>query len=325
MTAPARAGAAGRPRRLHDAEANTATSRPDEAAALPERLAAVEAGIRADRHRLPAAVVEEIARLWAAGATVSGIAARTGVSTHIVRDRLRRAGALEYLFRNRHRHVQEVLERRGAELIAAYLAGATVAALAARAGVSFYTVREYLVAHGIAIRNHRRRARAIFEARGDEMIAAYEAGASMTALAASAGMTPHMIRAYLVARGVAIRDYRGRARAILEARGDELIAAYGAGASMTGLAAGAGVSHITIRAYLVAHGIAIRGLRRRSWEVLERRGAELIAAYEAGATLEALGAEAGVGYRPLRAFLVAGGVALRPKGGGYRKRQNSGG
>ena len=47
-------------------------SGPDRAAELLERLAAIEAGIHADRHRQPAAVVEEIARLRAAGATVPG-------------------------------------------------------------------------------------------------------------------------------------------------------------------------------------------------------------------------------------------------------------
>ena len=84
-------------------------SRPGGSGALLERLAAVEAGIRDDRHRQPPEVVEAIARLRAAGESVAG----AGVSPHIVRLRLHRAGALECLFRNQHRHVQDVIGRRG--------------------------------------------------------------------------------------------------------------------------------------------------------------------------------------------------------------------
>ncbi|MEN6343161.1 MAG: hypothetical protein ABFC89_11460 [Methanospirillum sp.] len=69
--------------------------RSGKSAALAERLAAVEVGIRDDRHRQPTGVLEEIARLWTAGATVSEVAAGAGVSPHIVRDRLRRAGVLD--------------------------------------------------------------------------------------------------------------------------------------------------------------------------------------------------------------------------------------
>ena len=88
-------------------------SRPRVSGALLERLAAVEAGIRDNRHRQPPEVVEAIARLRAAGESVAGISAGAGVSPHIVRDRLHRAGALECLFRNQHRHVQDVIGRRG--------------------------------------------------------------------------------------------------------------------------------------------------------------------------------------------------------------------
>ncbi len=122
---------------------------------LLERLAAVEAGIHADRHRLPAAVVGEIARLRASGATVAAISAETGVSKDIVRDRLRRAGALGHLWSEQHRHVQDVFERRGAELVAAYRAGATITALAAEAGVCTTTFSTFLVARGVRLRNDR--------------------------------------------------------------------------------------------------------------------------------------------------------------------------
>ncbi len=228
------------------------------ATALLERLAAIEAGIRDDRHRQPAAVVEEIATLWAAGETVPGMAARTGISREIVRDRLRRAGALEFLFRNRHRHVQEVFERRGAGLIASYQAGASIAALAARAGIGHQTLANYLVANGVTLRHERLRARQKLEARGAEMIAAYEAGATLAALGRDAGVTPRTFKTYLAAHGVAIRDPHQRVREILEARGAELIAAYEAGASVAALAGEAGVCSPTLSTFLEARGVRLR-------------------------------------------------------------------
>jgi hypothetical protein len=57
------------------------------------------------------------------------------------------------------RHVGEVLGRRGAELIAAYEAGAPVSDLAIRAGVSSPTVRAFLKAEGVALRDDRGRSR----------------------------------------------------------------------------------------------------------------------------------------------------------------------
>lgn len=45
----------------------------------------------------------------------------------------------------------------GAELIAAYEAGATTADLAARAGVCAPTIRKFLKAQGVALRDDRRR------------------------------------------------------------------------------------------------------------------------------------------------------------------------
>lgn len=59
------------------------SSRSDAMAALHERLAAAEADIRDDRYQLPAAVVGEIARLFAAGATVT---VHTGTGTNTATD-----------------------------------------------------------------------------------------------------------------------------------------------------------------------------------------------------------------------------------------------
>jgi DNA-binding CsgD family transcriptional regulator len=209
MSVPALAGEDGRPRPLDDGAAMTAASRSDAMVALAERLAAVEADIRAVRHRLPAAVVEEVARLFAAGATVPEIAVRTGVSPHIIRDRFLRAGVLEYLHRNRRRHVRDVLERRGAELVADYLAGESIAALAADVGVNFHTIQAHLVAEGVTLRRTDGSALKRLNARSAELIADYEAGTSMRAPAARLGLNPRPVQAFPASKGVALRHDRG--------------------------------------------------------------------------------------------------------------------
>jgi lambda repressor-like predicted transcriptional regulator len=197
MTGPSRAGVAS----------------PDGAAPLAQRLAAVEARIHEDRHRQPAAVVEGIARLWSAGATVSAIAAETGVSPHIVRDRLRRAGALEYSWRERHRYAREVLGRDGARMIEAYEAGASMHSLAVGAGVSGTALRRFLVAEGIPLRSSTRGGqRKDLDAGRAELVAAYEAGAPIPTLADRAGVSYPVILRVLKEEGVALRDDRGRTR-----------------------------------------------------------------------------------------------------------------
>ncbi|MEN6342194.1 MAG: hypothetical protein ABFC89_06490 [Methanospirillum sp.] len=291
------------------------------AAALPGRLAAVEAEIRDDRHRQPAHVVEAIARLWSAGAGITAIAMAAGVSPYIVQDRLRRAGVLDYRHRDQRRHVREVLERQGAQLIAAYEAGAPVHALAAGAGISGSTLREFLAAEGVTIRRSRGQAQAVLEARGAELIAAYERGSTLKAVAAEAGISAAQLRAYLVEHGVAIRTRRGRAWALLEARAPELIAAYEEGATLEILAASAGVCETTVGRFMTAQGVVLRGRHQRVQDRLGRRRADLVAAYQRGATIAVLAAEAGVTPRTLSAFLVAQGVRLRHDHGWYRRRR----
>ena len=184
----------------------------ENAAAILERLAAVEANIREDFYRQPAEVVEAIARFWVRGATIAEISGETGVSKEIVRDRLRRAGFIGFRWRENHRHIQDVLESRGAELAGAYEAGGSITGLAADAGVSVTTLRAFLTARGVAIRDPRRRTQEILAARGDEMVAAYEAGASLKGLATEIGLNHNTIRMFLIGRGVTLRHDHGRHR-----------------------------------------------------------------------------------------------------------------
>lgn len=314
-------GAAPDPGPLRGGAAGIATPGPGDYSTLAERLATVEAGIRADRHRQPAAVVEAIARLWSAGATVAATAAEAGVSPHIVRDRLRRAGVLGFTCRDRRRHVREVFEKRGARLIAAYEAGAPIHALAARAGISDSTLTEYLAARGVTLRRVCGVSRGVLEVRGGELIAAYESGRAIKAVAAEAGINAKVFRDYLVEHGVAIRGKGGGARERLEARAPGLIAAYGAGATLEALATGAGVCTATMRRFLASRGVEIRDSHRQAREKLGRRGAELVAAYRDGGSIVALAASAGVAPSTMSAFLVAQGARLRhDRGGGSWRR-----
>ncbi|MEN6342807.1 MAG: hypothetical protein ABFC89_09640 [Methanospirillum sp.] len=298
----------------------SAAHRVGNSVALAERLAAVEARIRDDRHRQPANVVEAIARLWSAGASVSAIVAETGVSPHIVRDRLHRVGVPGSPCRAQRRHVREVLERQGARLIASYETGGKIQPLAAGAGISGSTLREYLAAEGVTLRRSRGQARAVLEARGAEVIAAYETGRGLNAVAAEAGVSGALLREYLVDHGVAIRTRRGRAWDLLEARAHEMIAAYETGATLEALAAGAGVSKATVGRFLTSRGVAIRDRHRRALDRLELRREELVAAYLDGETLSVLAARAGVSSRTISAFLVDQGVRLRHDHGWYRRR-----
>lgn len=188
------------------------TTFPHRTSDLLERLVAIEAGIHADRHRQPPAVLEEIARLWASGATVPGIAARTGISPEIVRDRLHRTGVLDYVQRERRRHVRKVLEQRGPKLIAAYQAGAPITTLAARAGVSDHTIRAYLVSEGVTIRPMTGKAWKIIHPRSAELTSAYEAGTSIRALAARVGVNAGAIHLLLIRERVTLRHDVGRPR-----------------------------------------------------------------------------------------------------------------
>ena len=202
-------GAAPDPGLLRGDSAAVAASGQGGAGTLAARLAAVEAGIRDDRHRQPANVVETIARLWSAGAGVAAIAGAAGVSLYIVKDRLRRAGVLGYRHRDQRRHVREVLEEQGARLIAAYEAGATIRTLAAGAGVCETTVGRFMAAHGVELRSRQQRVQDRLGRRRADLVAAYQQGWTIAVLAAEAGVSHRTLSAFLEAQGVRLRHDRG--------------------------------------------------------------------------------------------------------------------
>ena len=64
---------------------------------------------------------------------------------------------------------------------------------------------------------------------------------------------------------------------------------------------------------------------RRGREVLAARGDELIAAYEAGVTIRALAADAGVGLSTIRRFLAGHGTRLTNDRGKVQGSRYAGG
>ncbi len=85
-------------------------------------------------------------------------------------------------------------------------------ALAAEVGISSHTIRAYLVSEGVTIRPMTGRAWKIVHSRSAELIAAYEAGTSIRALAARVGVDSSAVRQLLTGEGVALRHDPGRPR-----------------------------------------------------------------------------------------------------------------
>ncbi|HIH02289.1 MAG TPA: hypothetical protein HA263_00040 [Methanoregulaceae archaeon] len=103
-----------------------------------------------------------------------------------------------------------------AEVLRLWDTGRNTTEIAAAVGTSPSAVAEY-------VRTHRERgpprrpahyghAREVLEEHGAELRAAYEGGESYAILAESVGIAPAVLRAYLVAEGVAIRNQGTRPR-----------------------------------------------------------------------------------------------------------------
>ena len=90
----------------------------------------------------------------------------------------------------------------------------------------------------------------------DEVVAAYEAGATVTELAARHGCSTTTVRDVLAARGVE-RRARGP-RSPLDGREDEVAAAYEAGATVRDLVDRFGANQRTVRKVLAEAGVVMR-------------------------------------------------------------------
>jgi Mor family transcriptional regulator len=101
-------------------------------------------------------------------------------------------------------------------------------------------------------------------------------------------------------------------RRLLVGEEDEVVRAYEAGATVTELAARYGCSTTTVRDVLELRGVARRARGPRS--PLDGREAEVVAAYEAGATVRELVDRFGANQRTVRRVLADAGVVMRRTG-----------
>ena len=101
-------------------------------------------------------------------------------------------------------------------------------------------------------------------------------------------------------------------RRLLVGQEDEVVRAYEAGATVTSLASTYGCSTTTVREVLQAQGVELRSPGPRS--PLAGREAEVVAAYEAGATVRELVDAFGANQRTVRKVLADAGVVMRRTG-----------
>ena len=101
-------------------------------------------------------------------------------------------------------------------------------------------------------------------------------------------------------------------RRLLVGQEDEVVAAYGSGATIIELAARFECSRTTIADVLRSRGIELRARGPRS--PLDGREEEVVVAYEAGATVRELVERFDANQRTVRKVLAEAGVAMRPPG-----------
>jgi uncharacterized protein (DUF433 family) len=155
--------------------------------------------------------------------------------------------------------VRKLVGREG-EVAVAYRAGKTVEALAEQYGVSLSTVCRALDRAGQPRRQQGRRETGV-PGREAEIVAAYNAGATIAEIAQRFGCSTMPIREALVRAGVERRG-PGRVRAVA---GQEaaIAAAYEAGATTAELAALHNVSHRLIARICQEEGVIMRPPGRR--------------------------------------------------------------
>jgi hypothetical protein len=210
-----------------------------------------------------------------------------------------------------------------AEMRSRYESGQTVAEVAAAAGLDQATVWRRLKQAGVVMRPAARKPE-----RSAEILRRHRDGQDPETIAAAIGGKPGTVKARLREHGLKTSrtaprrrggKRRGRPRSLIPAAARKRIAAaYQAGESMRAIAAAEGIAEQTVRNALLAQGVPLRGraeVNRLSRPGVARRlAADLPGAaerYQAGESLQALGAAYGVKWRTVRRHLERAGVPLR--------------
>ncbi|MEO3857498.1 GntR family transcriptional regulator [Acrocarpospora sp. B8E8] len=213
--------------------------------------------------------VEQVAGPYQAGQGIRAIAASLGVSVGKVRTQLEAAG-IQIRRGPRPKPVTAADE----DLIRRYQNGESIRVIATSRRTDGKKVRAQLVAAGVRIRR-RRDARRLAEVTDEELAGRYQAGQSLSVIAASLDVDPGTVRARLAAAGVEIRppgrirkhaDISAKPQLVREqreVRGEELADLYRAGSTVAALVERFGVSKEKVRARLRAEGVAMRRPGRR--------------------------------------------------------------
>lgn len=186
-------------------------------------------------------------------------------------------------------------------IIAAYLAGASAEKAAAQFGYTGATCLQVLRRRGIQLRN-KSEARQIPKEHQEAMIAAYLAGATTREAAAQFGYSPPTCVNVLLRYGLKPRTPIENGKKIPPEIEDAIVETYLAGASLEEAASRFGHSSTSCRNILVRRGITPRNLAIANNRVPEEIENKIIAAYQAGTSIEQIAA--GLGCSTSACYIV---------------------
>ena len=210
------------------------------------------------------------------------------------------------------------------EMARRYVAGDSVAKVAAQAGLRPMKTHRLLVAHGVKMRarhDHRLHRESKAGLPPARMVELYHAGHSVEKVARLAGLSATNARRILVDHGVQIRPRLLRPGTPVEHwpfLPAEMAARYRAGESAASLAALAGVKVATIREVLVALGNPLRsplGTPKARLADLRFSPKKIAELYLEGDSVKELALALNVSGEMVRSLLLKQGVSLRGRGG----------
>lgn len=198
------------------------------------------------------------------------------------------------------------------EIAALYRAGETGRSIARRFGITDPTVYRALKRQGITRRPGHRRAG--WEATNDnrrDLVAAYEAGESVRALARRLHTNTSRVMQVLNESGLEDRHPGGRRR-FTDEDAAEFARAYREGASLTDIAGRYKMSTQVLRRYLIRAGVQLRPVGVPAFWT-EKRKAEAARRYQAGEKMSAIAAAMGCGRSTLAGTLIELGLHEKPR------------
>lgn len=191
------------------------------------------------------------------------------------------------------------------EVVAKYRSGQTIVALAEAYGVDTTKIRRILIDAGVERRPAKQPP---LDLPAKEIAAAYRSGETIRALAATYGLSDGPVRRVLAEQGVEMRS-TGYAPSLSSEQKEKARRLREQGASTAELAERFGVSRGVMKE-------TVRGIRGSAVGAKSRQtDAEIVAAYEGGASLKELARQNGMAKLTVSEVLKAAGVTLRGRGG----------